>query len=123
MKKRLRKKYHKGEFRQLGFGVEMLLDPKLITEETQMDHLDSFLDFVESNNIAVGGGGTLLHCSYALCSSKRHGSLTEEDRKKVTEYLKNDPAVLKYHVTDFVDIWYGPFPENVLDEKNSDHNS
>ncbi len=52
MNRRLRKKLHRGEFNQLGFGIRCVFDPPL-REDTLWDTL---IPFVESHDLAVGGG-------------------------------------------------------------------
>ena len=54
MKKRLRKKKHLGEFAQYGFGVKGEVVAAL-DEAGSFAWLDTFLDFVETHGLSVGG--------------------------------------------------------------------
>jgi len=51
MKRRLRKKLHIGEFREMGIEVEARLDHEPTTEE-----LDAFIDDIEAAGMMCGGG-------------------------------------------------------------------
>ena len=89
MKKRLRKKLHKGEFQELGFSVSFNI--KHDTVEEGMDTFDDFINAVEDMNMYVGG---LYDTDKAKASmfvvSKECRSVTDEERLKVIEWLKAD---------------------------------
>ena len=56
MKKRLRKKLHRGEFQEFGFCVSFDLVPGLAVEERNQV-LDEFIDMIEKHGLQFGGGG------------------------------------------------------------------
>ena len=60
MKKRLRKKLHKGEFQEFGFNLEF--DLKETNDEDFDKFLDDFIrDAIEGNGLECGGGGHTHH--------------------------------------------------------------
>ncbi len=107
MRKRLRKKLHKAEFKELGFELQFdLLD----TLEDNNEYLDFCLRFlkeaIEDNDLLCGGG---IGSGGRLMIVKRgRGSVTEEQRDFVVNWLCNQPLVQNIRVSDFRDAWYGP---------------
>jgi uncharacterized protein YggL (DUF469 family) len=55
MKKRLRRKLHKNEFREMGFEVMINFKPTLERQDLQRLQ-DVFLQMVETNGLEMGGG-------------------------------------------------------------------
>ncbi len=106
MKKRLRKKLHKGEFQELGFSVSFNI--KHDTVEEGMDTFDDFINAVEDMNMYVGG---LYDTDKAKASmfvvSKECRSVTDEERLKVIEWLKADSRFEDVNAGELVDAWYG----------------
>lgn len=101
MKKRLRKKKHKGEFDWRGFQVDCTFDPPL-SEEGVDTLLDAFIAFVESRNLGTSGGTgpdnashyvmkwvpCLQHRGFTGHLRYRHVHCTEDDRVAVEAWLK-----------------------------------
>lgn len=106
MRKRLRKKLHKGEFQEMGFEVQF----RMTSVFTETD-FDSFIDFfieeaIEANGLAFGGGGTYDNWRGFVTLDGR-GSATDEHREKVREWFESQPQIiLEWHVGPFVDAWY-----------------
>jgi len=102
MKKRLRKKLHKGEFRQLGFCLEFDYS---VTDEISFDtFLDSFIDdCIEGNGLECGGGG-FEHLSFFVTRYK--GSASEEQRNAVKEWLERQPQVSNIILGELIDAWH-----------------
>ncbi len=59
LKRRLRKKYHLGEFQELGFELFTALKPDL-SEEDFDKFLDDFIEEIERNKLTFGGGNCLI---------------------------------------------------------------
>lgn len=106
MKKRLRKKLHKGEFQELGFSVSFNIRQDSVEEG--MDIFDSFINAVEDMNMYVGG---LYDSEKAKASmfvvSKQCRSVTEDERCKVVEWLESDSRFENVNAGRLVDAWYG----------------
>ena len=105
MKKRLRKKFHLGEFREFGFNVSIQF-----VENFRDDDFDRFLDAfileaIEGNELACGGGGRKTDCSFFVVSDKSRGSVTEEHRKLVHKWLENNSMVRHFNTGPLVDAW------------------
>ena len=107
MKKRLRKKLHRGEFKEVGFEVCVRFDTSPEADEWD-DVFDRLVEFVEALGLALGGGGTMSNwCVFV----DRHGggSATEEDRDALVDWLEREPSVLEFAVGELVDAYYGPW--------------
>ena len=104
MRKRLRKKMHKGEFKEMGFYVQFRLADTLNEEE-----LDAFLDqffkeVIEANDLGYGGGGNYEWLGLVGLSGR--GSATDEHRAQVDRWLHEHPQVIEHDVSGLIDAWY-----------------
>ncbi len=103
MRKRLRKKLHKGEFRELGFDLRFRLSPGL-SEESFEAFLDTFLaEAIEAHGLSFGGGGKEEIEGFVTLSAR--GSATEEHRRILMRWLESRPEVVEYSVGSLVDAW------------------
>ena len=107
MKKRLRKKYRVGEYQEFGFALELELAQEGKGGEAP-EMLQRFLnDAVEANQLCASGGGHGNKWQFFLCSCTRHGSVTEEQRQQVMNWLAGAPGLASHLVGPLVDAWYG----------------
>lgn len=105
MKKRLRKKRRVGEFKEFGFCIRFQLDENMSLTDVE-SFLDEFLtEAIEANELDFGGGGN--HDWQGFVTLERRGSVTEEQRKLVNEWLDRHPQVQQHQVGEFLDAWYG----------------
>lgn len=105
MKKRLRKKLLKGEFRELGFYVRFRLPENLGEEETNA-FLDQFLmEAIEAHDLEFGGGGGG-HEWQGFVVLNWRGSVTEEHRNQVKTWLSSHPQVVENELSELRDVWY-----------------
>jgi len=104
MKRRLRKKLHKAEFQELGFNLEFDLS-KANSKDFFEKFLDSFLiEAIEDNGLECGGGGRE-HQDFFVVRYK--GSVSEEQRNAVKEWLEKQPQVSNIVLGELRDAWYG----------------
>ena len=97
--RRLRKKLHLGEFQELGFFYEATIKGD-IDEHAFIDGLLS--EAMEPNGLAFGGwvgGGAV--------SKLRRGSVSEDERQFVLNWLAGRPEVVSLSATGLVDMWHG----------------
>lgn len=106
MRKRLRKKFRLGEFREFGFEVRFTT-PKLTPAEADA-FLDQWIEFVESQHLQFGGGGNAADWSGFITIAGR-GSTTAGQRDAVIRWLQSYPGVTDVRVSDPIDAWHGPF--------------
>lgn len=106
MKKRLRKKLHKGEFKELGFNVEFHYN--VADEQEAYELIDDFLAFTEENNLCIGGwyGREEGEASFFVVSFSRR-SVTPEERVHVIEWLEKNPKIENVRAGELRDAWYG----------------
>lgn len=103
MRKRLRKKLHKGEFQEFGFDLRFRLSPGL-SEEVFGAFLNALLgECIEANGLFFGGGGKEEIEGFVTLSGR--GSATEEHRRILMRWLKDRLEVVEYSVGPLVDAW------------------
>lgn len=78
MKKRLRKKLKKGEFKEFGFHIKIIIDPNLNKVKIDDVTWDFIINAIEANDLMFGGGGDHIYKGFC-CKIK--GSATEKDVK------------------------------------------
>lgn len=104
MKKRLRKKLHLREFKEMGFLVRFR-----ITSEADDDRLttllDDFLEMIESAGMGFGGGGN--HEWEGFVTRMERGSVTEEQRLQVDRWLGECSEITEHEVGPLEDAWHG----------------
>lgn len=105
--RRLRKKLHLDEFKELGFYVKTKLKVPLAgTPEEEL--LIAFVEgVIESRGLIYGGG---LECGF-VCKADG-GSATEEDRSAVQQWLQARSAFTSVTVQELIDAWYGSLTAN-----------
>lgn len=104
MKKRLRKKLHRGEFQELGFAVTwQFIDPLDAEELDTLFH--ALLALVEGRGLTFGGGGDLKQGSGFLCKKGR-GSVAEEDSTRMVEWFEALGPTVSATVGPHEDAWH-----------------
>ncbi|MCA1732482.1 MAG: YggL family protein [Acidobacteria bacterium] len=100
MRKRLRKKLRRGEFKELGFELRFNLPPEL-DEEQLLAFWDRFIgDAIEANALFCGGG-----CGRGWDVMVFRGgrtSATETDRELLEKWLEKEPLVSNIEVGPLV---------------------
>ena len=104
MKKRLRKKLHKGEFQELGFEINLKLHQHLTDDELK-PWLDEFIDAVEEIGLAVGGGG-LYEQSFFADKLSGPGPVTPEQRERLSQWIGQNSKVASFELGPLQDAWY-----------------
>jgi uncharacterized protein YggL (DUF469 family) len=108
---RQRKKQRVGEFKELGFEVDLVFDLPMDGEPYE-DFIEAFLPFLESRGLLAGGFGgrkPLLETGGYVARTER-GSATEEDATAVIEWLRARPEVRDARASHLQDAWYGYTP-------------
>jgi uncharacterized protein YggL (DUF469 family) len=116
VKKRLRKKNHRGEFQEFGFRVRFRIASALSCTERDRLLWDGWIiEAIEGNDLSFGGGGRDVWDGLVTLSG--HGSATEEHRQILSRWLAANPLVLEYTVFPLVDAWYGdPWKDEITDD-------
>lgn len=108
MKKRLRKKKHRGEFTEWGRQLVITRNRKDAFDE----FLDSFIeDAIEANGCYCGGGGMEDKLDVVVELGRRSDH-PDARLKKITEWLHARPDVESWNAGEEFDIWRGDFQEN-----------
>lgn len=126
MKKRLRKKFNLGEFRELGFDLTFSMRDgiELGADGINPTFFDRFTDFIEARDCGFGGGcgrkwnGFVMYIGRAMC-----GSVSAANRDDIRAYLIHDPDVLRDTVAagPLRDANYGWEPRGKLDYRRRRH--
>jgi len=113
MKKRLRKKKHRGEFRELGFEVEFTFEVGS-TVDDENEVLYGFIDHaIEDNELLFGGGGQGGRWSGIAYAEGPPGAKTTPDqRTAVLTWLKVHPRIITAKASDIFDLWYDDLPSD-----------
>ena len=105
MKKRLRKKLHKGEFRELGFSFDAKF--KADTEMSVVEEwLQELAGLLNDHSLEMGGGWNSHVCGGFI--TRERGSVTPEDREIVRQWFdKHGQNLETIAVGELKDAWYG----------------
>lgn len=99
--KRLRKKLHKGEFKELGVQLNLTLHAHL-TESDLDKWWDEFIPEVERIGLSVGGGGHYEH-EYGVCSASKRGSVTLAQQGGLRQWLAECSMVERFEISESFD--------------------
>lgn len=116
MRKRLRKKRHLSEFRELGFELTFrILGSE--NDEQETDRLFEFLEgAIEANDMYFGGVGKDGRWSGVVHSTNRSGTpMTEQDREPVISWLKAQDDFEFLEASSLFDICYGELPSESVE--------
>jgi len=107
MKKRLRKKKHRGEFTEWG--------RQLLIIRNRKDGFDEFLDAfieeaIESNGCFCGGGGKEDKLDVVVELGRRSGDPSAR-LKRITAWLDARPDVQSWRMGEEFDAWHGDFQD------------
>lgn len=111
MRKRLRKKRHLGEFRQLGFSLRCELRAGLSADDFDR-FLDAFLEeaIVRHDLLFNGGGSPEGDWRGVVNRDHRHASTTQAQREAVAAWLGRRAEIVSSTLSPDWDIWYGSDP-------------
>ena len=105
LNRRQRKKYHLGEFQEMGFALRWT-HHTLLNEPEIYAFFDQFIPMIEARNMCCscglapeGGDG--------FVATLGRGTVSPEDRIAVLEWLRANPVVASADAGDLVDNWYG----------------
>ena len=103
--RRLQKKLYLGEFAILGFELSCDFDFKSEDDFNQL--VDELIEFAESRELSMSGGGDLKSLDAFLCSHQRYGSATAEDQAAVKAWLESKAGISNVEVGELEDVNYG----------------
>ena len=111
--RRLRKKLHVDEFQEFGFEVAIRFEDSVDTEEAVVAIVDHWLvDAMDKNGLMFGGAST--HSPGSLggfISKSDRGTLTEEHRALIKDWLTAQDNVKNFKIGPLVDAHYPPEEE------------
>jgi uncharacterized protein YggL (DUF469 family) len=103
--RRLRKKLYLDEFAMLGFKFSCTLDVKTADEFDLL--LNQLVDFIESQELSIEGGGDATLFSALIYSNHRYTSATNENIASIKAWLEKNEAVADVTVSELIDANYG----------------
>jgi uncharacterized protein len=105
---RQRKKRRVGEFKELGFEVDLVFEMPM-DGEPYSDFISDLFLFLESRGLLAGGFGgrkPLLETGGFVARIER-GSVTEDEASAVIEWLRARPEVRDAKASQLFDAWHG----------------
>lgn len=109
MNKRLRKKKHRGEFREFGFHIEVRYEPGYF-EPNKLKCFDHFIEELDKAGFETGGGWT--NDTYDGYVTLRNCRADIEIKKpELLENIRQLAGVVSVKAGENSDAWYGPFPD------------
>jgi len=99
--RRLRKKLYLDEFAILGFELSCTLDVK--TSDEFDATLNQLVDFIESRDLSMSGGGNAELFGAFICPNRHYASATNEDRDAIAAWLDENKATTNVNVGKLVD--------------------
>lgn len=104
MKKRIRKKTHRGEFTEFGFSIEVTFNTNLSHEDFD-SFINAFLDeAVQQNYLSCGGGGDPAKVQFFVAQATKE-AMTDADREKVSAWCKARKEVKAVTAGPLEDAW------------------
>jgi uncharacterized protein len=102
MKKRLRKKLHKGEFQEFGFDI-LIQFKQTISFDKKEIFIDDFIELIEELNLLFGGGGSELKMEGFITAEK--GSVTNLHENKISSWLESKSDIVESFKIEKKDAW------------------
>lgn len=104
MKRRLRKKLRRGEFREDCFQLQFAIADGLDTQERN-DSLNQFIEMVEVAGLQFGGGGGGSAYWSGFVEICGRGTMTTKQRDRVVCWLQRQPRIVSSIAGEFFDAW------------------
>lgn len=105
LKRRLRKKFRRGEFQEFGFQIDVKFEPG-VGEAVSDKFYDEFIALIEENKLAFGGGSSPESLQGFVTAWEKYRSPTNEQREKIEKWLSGYSEITKFEVGKLVDAWY-----------------
>jgi uncharacterized protein len=102
MKKRLRKKRHKGEFQEFGFDILIQFNQTISFDKKEI-FIDDFIELIEELNLLFGGGRYELKMEGFITAEK--GSVTNLDENKISSWLESKSDLVESFKIEKKDAW------------------
>ena len=109
MNKRLRKKKHRREFKEIGFEFKICFTP-ISDDEKHFEMIDNIYMLIEQHGFYAGGGCDE-NCCDGCMTVQNYRINTDEMKSKLLDVLQALPGVLSVEFGSNHDAWYGPFPD------------
>ncbi len=101
--RRLSKKLHLGEFKEMGFEFSVDFKNTMPPEEEEALAICFISEAIEPRHLDLGGWVTSGFIAYA-----GRGSVSEADRETISTWLHSRHEIKSVRVGQLVDAWYPP---------------
>ncbi len=106
MKKRIRKKLHKGEFKETGFELKCFFKDS-VQESSFGKFIDDFITAIELKGLTFGGGGSQIKFWGGVVAKEKNYSCTERtDKEYISGWLKSRDELKDFWISEDYDLWY-----------------
>lgn len=99
MKKRLRKKKHKKEFKEYGFEIQVRFKPET-SNATHNQCFDELIEFLEQKQLMYGGS------IFEGFITAAKGSVTDFHEQEIRDWMKVKNNIIHSFVLTQKDAWY-----------------
>jgi uncharacterized protein YggL (DUF469 family) len=126
MRKRIRKKNHLGEFRQMGLSVECHVRPGLSATEFDQFVIAFIEHAIEAHGLTFGGGGSAERgWNGVVTRGHRYDSTTQADQAALQSWLEQRAELVSFRLSGFWDVWRGsnPFDPEIAAPDDAPHRS
>ncbi|WP_043238129.1 YggL 50S ribosome-binding family protein [Stutzerimonas azotifigens] len=103
--RRLRKKLCVDEFQELGCELTLTYREGLDSEAVNACFRAFLAEAIEGNGLGYVGGE-----DYGFICLARRGSVTEEQRQRVQQWLEGRPELAEFQLSPLIDVWYPQTP-------------
>lgn len=103
LKKRLRKKYHVGEYTEYGFNL--IIHTEKLNEDDLIELYDTLFQEIEKRNMYAGGGGDEFKVELAVTSESYRYPVTIEKAKELSDFVLTLKGVKNVYYSPLVDAW------------------
>lgn len=102
---RQRKKLYVDEFTVVGFGFQGKFNAD---DDEQLDpFFDGLVTLLTARNLMICGGNNEEYFEAYISSNDRYGSVTEEDRSALSDWLKTQKRISDVVIAELSDAYYG----------------
>jgi uncharacterized protein len=98
MKKRLRKKKHKGEFQEFGFEISLNVKPNSSPMETNL-LFDELIELMEQENLLFGGS-----LSDGFITAEK-GSVSDSNKIAIENWIHSKKGIILSYILEKKDAW------------------
>ena len=104
LSRRLRKKYHRGEYQQFGFTLLCKIKP-ISDSDKYIDLMFKITDMLEKEDLVCAGSGKENSICFYISSKGIKNNVDQQKIEKVIEIIRTIEEIEKFEYTGLSDCW------------------